>query len=118
MFFAFLLSAVPLQEKAEAEERFQALLPAEAEAQQAVAATEVLRAECEAALQEVLPPLMSALKELARIDKNSVAELKAMRSPPLGVKLILRCLCVMLGRWPQKVLDGKVRVMCGQTAIR
>lgn len=97
------------KEKGAAEEKLAALLPVEAEAERAVGECETLRAECEEALAEVLPPLMAALRELASIDKGSVAELKAMRAPPTGVKLVLRCLCIMLGRWPQKVLDGKVR---------
>lgn len=37
--------------------------------------------------QDVMPPLLAALKELKRIDKGSIAELKSMKNPPTGTFL-------------------------------
>ena len=46
-----------------------------------------------------MPPLNKAIKGLKSIDKPSIAELKVMMNPPAGVKMVMRCICIMLDRW-------------------
>jgi dynein heavy chain len=70
---------------------------------------QALVAECEADLGIVMPPLLKALKELRAIDKAAIAELKVMKSPPEGVKLVMRAICIMLGAIPLVVSAGKIK---------
>ena len=84
-----------------------------------------------------MPPLNKAIKGLRAIDKQSISELKVGRrsrshqetlpacplfslvspppltqvmiSPPVGVKMVMRCICIMLDRIPARVLEGKVK---------
>ncbi len=48
---------------------------------------------------QVMPPLSKAIKGLRSIDKQSIAELKVMMNPPPGVKMVMRCICIMLDRY-------------------
>lgn len=32
-----------------------------------------------------------------------------MKNPPASVKLVLQCVCIMLGHIPQPIIDGKVK---------
>ncbi|EFJ51362.1 dynein heavy chain [Volvox carteri f. nagariensis] len=103
------LMALIQSQKAEAEAALQRFVPAEESAKAAVAECEALRAACDAALRDVMPPLQAALRELRRIDKSSIAELKVMRNPPTPVKLVMRCICIMLGRIPPLVAAAEAR---------
>ena len=89
------------REKAEAEAAVQRFMPAEEAAMAAVAECEALRVACDAALRDVMPPLQAALRELRRIDKSSIAELKVMRSPPQGELGALGCVGQACMLWHQ-----------------
>ena len=61
--------------------------------------------ECEADLSEAMPMLESALKALDTLTKNDVTEVKGMKSPPSGVKLVLEAVCILKGIKPARVKD-------------
>lgn len=103
------IMALLQQEKMDAEATLQAILPEERQADAAAARKAELVKECEDELHNVMPPLRKALKGLLAIEKTSIAELKVMRNPPSGVKLVMRCICILLGRIPDIVQDGKVK---------
>ena len=71
-----------------------------------------LKASCEADLAEAMPALNNALKALKGLSKNDIIELKAMKSPPNGVKLTMETVCILKGIKPSKVPapDGKGKV--------
>ena len=43
-----------------------------------------------------LPQLKAAEDALLVLDKNSLTELKAMNNPPIGVRLTLQGLCLLI----------------------
>ena len=61
--------------------------------------------ECEADLSEAMPMLEAALKALDTLTKNDVTEVKGMKSPPSGVKLVLEAVCILKGIKPARVKD-------------
>jgi dynein heavy chain len=71
-----------------------------------------LKASCEADLAEAMPALNNALKALKGLTKGDIIELKAMKSPPNGVKLTMETVCILKGIKPGKVPapDGKGKV--------
>ena len=74
------------------------IIPEEEHARVCAARQAEMVAACEEELEDMMPPLLKALKELRSIDKSSIAELKVMKSPPAGVKLVMRCVFWMCGR--------------------
>lgn len=97
------------EERMEAEAALAAIIPEEEQAKAAAQRKAVLVGECEAELNKVMPPLLKVLKELRYIDKGSIAELKVMKSPPAGVKLVMRAVCIMLGRVPDALKGGRAK---------
>eukprot|EP00741_Cyanophora_paradoxa_P007767 tig00001206_g7515.t1 len=75
----------------------------EREASKQAEAAAKMKAECEADLAEAMPALESALKALRTLNKNDITEVRSLKTPPAGVKLVLETLCIMLGVKPQKV---------------
>ena len=61
--------------------------------------------ECESDLAEAMPMLESALRALDTLTKNDVTEVKGMKSPPAGVKLVLEAVCILKGVKPARVKD-------------
>ena len=49
--------------------------------------------------------LEAALKALDTLTKNDVTEVKGMKSPPSGVKLVLEAVCILKGIKPARVKD-------------
>jgi dynein heavy chain, axonemal len=54
-----------------------------------------------------MPPLRKALDELALVNKRDIAELKALKSPPNGIKLVMEAICILLNQLPREVRAGK-----------
>ena len=95
--------AAVVKEKTEAEE---------AVAKQKAAETNEMKASCEAELAEALPALKSAISALDSIKKEQIQEMKALKTPPKGVKLVMEGVCIMLQVAPVKVAseDGRGKV--------
>jgi len=64
-----------------------------------------IKDECEGELAEAMPILESAIQALNTLSKNDITEVKSMKSPPDGVKLVMEAMCVMLDVKPVKVKD-------------
>jgi dynein heavy chain len=71
-----------------------------------------LKASCEAELAEAIPALNNALNALKGLSKGDIVELKAMKSPPAGVRLTMETVCILKGIKAGKVPapDGKGKV--------
>ena len=52
-----------------------------------------------------MPMLESALRALDTLTKNDVTEVKGMKSPPSGVKLVLEAVCILKSVKPARVKD-------------
>lgn len=69
----------------------------EAIASEEAAKVKAVKDECDADLAEAIPMLEAALKALDTLTKNDITEVKGMKSPPGGVKLVMEAVCVMRG---------------------
>jgi hypothetical protein len=71
-----------------------------------------LKATCKADLDTALPALNSAVEALKSLSKGDIGEIKAMKSPPRGVKLVMEAVCIMFDLKPDRVAsdDGKSKV--------
>eukprot|EP01116_Phalansterium_solitarium_P008654 TRINITY_DN225_c0_g1_i6.p1 TRINITY_DN225_c0_g1~~TRINITY_DN225_c0_g1_i6.p1 ORF type:complete len:4288 (+),score=2116.54 TRINITY_DN225_c0_g1_i6:207-13070(+) len=72
----------------------------EQQAQVQAAAAQKIKDECEADLNKVLPILQESEKALETLNKNDVNEIKSMKSPPAGVKLVMETICILKGIKP------------------
>eukprot|EP00698_Gefionella_okellyi_P007692 TRINITY_DN1880_c0_g3_i1.p1 TRINITY_DN1880_c0_g3~~TRINITY_DN1880_c0_g3_i1.p1 ORF type:complete len:4251 (-),score=1210.42 TRINITY_DN1880_c0_g3_i1:76-12828(-) len=61
-----------------------------------------IRDQCDSELAIALPALQAAEKALATLNKGDISEVKAMKAPPDGVKLVMSAVCIMLGVPPVK----------------
>lgn len=77
----------------------------EAVAAKAAAEANAIKEDCEADLAEALPALKNALKALDTLKPSDIGEVKAMKNPPAGVKLVMSAVCVMKGQKPDRVKD-------------
>lgn len=97
--------------KAEAEVIARDVGAAEAVATEKAAVSQTIKEECEGDLAKAMPMLHKALKALDTLDKSDIVEVKSMKSPPGGVRLVMQAVCMMLGVKPARVRDdasGKI----------
>lgn len=83
------------KESAEADKVKQVVSQEEAVASAEAAKVKAIKDECEGDLAEAMPLLEAALKALDTLTKNDITEVKGMKSPPAGVKLVLEAVCIM-----------------------
>jgi dynein heavy chain len=77
----------------------------EAIASEEAAKVKAVKDECDADLAEAMPMLEAALKALDTLTKNDITEVKGMKSPPAGVKLVMEGVCIMRGVKPVRAKD-------------
>ncbi|MEW5299252.1 MAG: hypothetical protein WDW36_002285 [Sanguina aurantia] len=93
------------KESADADVVKQVVSEEEAVASREAAKVMAIKRECEGDLAEAMPLLEAALKALDTLTKNDITEVKGMKSPPSGVKLVLEALCIMKGVKPVRMKD-------------
>ena len=64
-----------------------------------------IKEDCEAELAVAIPMLNDALAALDTLTKADITEVKAMKKPPAGVKLVMEAVCILKGVKPEKVKD-------------
>jgi len=94
-------------ESAEADKVKQVVSKEEAAASAEAAKVKAIKDECEADLAEALPMLEAAIKALNTLSKNDIVEVKGMKSPPAGVKLVLEAVCIMKEVKPVRMKDAQ-----------
>jgi len=52
----------------------------------------------------------AALQSLKSLNRNDVTEVKAMKSPPDGVRMVMEAVCIMKNVPPKKVAGDKVNL--------
>jgi len=83
----------------------------EAVASEAAARSEAQKAEVEADLEEAMPALNEALGALDTLTSKDIGEIKAMKNPPLPVKLVLQGVCIMKGVKPARVKNDEGKMV-------
>ncbi|XP_028170778.1 dynein heavy chain 3, axonemal [Ostrinia furnacalis] len=67
----------------------------EALANEAAAAAQAIKDDCESDLAEAVPALEAALSALNTLKPADITLVKSMKNPPAGVKLVMEAVCVM-----------------------
>ena len=93
------------KETEEATAKAEVVQAEEAVANEKAAAAKKIKDDCEAELSVALPLLQSALKALDTLTKSDITEVKAMKNPPLPVKVVMEAVCLMLSIKPKRIND-------------
>lgn len=78
----------------------------EALANEAAAAAQAIKDDCESDLAEAVPALEAALAALNTLKPADVTLVKSMKNPPAGVKLVMEAVCVMKGVKGDRKMDA------------
>ncbi|KAK7898572.1 hypothetical protein WMY93_019425 [Mugilogobius chulae] len=76
-------------------------------ANEAAAAAQAIKDECEGDLAEAMPALEAALSALDTLKPADITVVKSMNNPPGPVKLVMESICVMKGIRAEKKPDPK-----------
>lgn len=77
----------------------------EALANEAAAAAQAIKDDCESDLAEAMPALEAAMQALNTLKPADITVVKSMKNPPYGVKLVMEAVCVMKGVKPERKPD-------------
>ncbi|VVC95448.1 unnamed protein product [Leptidea sinapis] len=77
----------------------------EALANEAAAAAQAIKDDCESDLAEAVPALQAALDALNTLKPADITLVKSMKNPPAGVKLVMEAVCVMKGVKGDRKMD-------------
>ena len=69
----------------------------EALANEAAAAAQAIKDDCESDLAEATPALEAALAALDTLKPADITIVKSMKNPPTGVRLVMESVCVLKG---------------------
>ncbi|RVE49566.1 hypothetical protein evm_005794 [Chilo suppressalis] len=78
----------------------------EALANEAAAAAQAIKDDCESDLAEAVPALEAALQALNTLKPADITLVKSMKNPPAGVKLVMEAVCVMKGIKGDRKMDA------------
>lgn len=90
------------RDTAEAEKKKEVVGADEAAANEAAAASQAIRDDCESDLAEAVPALESALLALDTLKPADITVVKSMKNPPAAIKLVLEAVCVLKGLKPTR----------------
>ncbi|ALC38670.1 Dhc36C [Drosophila busckii] len=96
------VAKVTADSKIAAEQREMVKEDEQAAKQQAAVAQEI-KDECDAKLGEALPILEAALSALNTLTTADIAVVKTMKSPPIGVRIVMEAVCILKDVKPEKV---------------
>ncbi|KAL8573170.1 Dynein heavy chain 3, axonemal [Nucella lapillus] len=100
------------QDTVEVEAKKEVVAVDEAVANEAAAAAQAIKDECESDLAEAIPALEAAISALNTLKPADVTLVKSMKNPPPPVKLVMESVCVMLSikseRKPDPQGSGKM----------
>uniref|UniRef100_A0A1A9WZY9 Dynein heavy chain 7, axonemal n=1 Tax=Glossina brevipalpis TaxID=37001 RepID=A0A1A9WZY9_9MUSC len=72
-------------------------------AKEQAAVAMVIKKECDAKLGEALPILNAALAALNTLTSADIAVVKTMKSPPVGVRIVMEAVCILKDVKPEKI---------------
>lgn len=94
------------RETAEAEKKKELVGADEAAANEAAAAAQAIKDDCDSDLQEAIPALNAALAALNTLNPAHITIVKSMKNPPSAIKLVLEAVCVIRGIPPTRKPDA------------
>ena len=99
------------KEKDDAAEIRSVVAKEEQETAEKEAGSRAIADNCNAELAEALPALNKAMDAVKNIDKGQLTLIKAMGSPPEGIKMIMSAVCIMFGEFvkAKKDASGKLQ---------
>ncbi|XP_030383339.1 dynein heavy chain 7, axonemal [Scaptodrosophila lebanonensis] len=86
-----------------AEEQREIVKQDELAAKEQAAVAQEIKDECDAKLGEALPILDAALAALNTLTTADIAVVKTMKSPPIGVRIVMEAVCILKDVKPDKV---------------
>ncbi|PRP75973.1 hypothetical protein PROFUN_01689 [Planoprotostelium fungivorum] len=93
-------------DKVSADETRKIVAAEEVEANNKASETQAIADDAKRDLNEALPALEAAEAALRTLNKKDVTEVKAMVRPPVGVKLVMEAVCIVMNVKPKKI-DGE-----------
>lgn len=93
------------RETAEAEKKKELVGADEAAANEAAAAAQAIKDDCETDLAAATPAMEAALEALNTLKPADIGVVKSMKNPPYSVKLTLEAVCVLKGIKPDRKPD-------------
>lgn len=90
------------RDTAHAEKKKEVVGADEAAANEAAAAAQAIKDDCDGDLQEAIPAFNSALAALNTLKPPDITIVKSMKNPPSAVKLVLEAVCVIRGIKPDR----------------
>jgi dynein heavy chain len=99
------------RDTAEAEKKKEVVGADEAAANEAAAASQAIRDDCESDLAEAVPALESALLALDTLKPADITVVKSMKNPPAAIKLVLEAVCVLKGLKADRRPDAMGRMV-------
>ncbi|KAL2653916.1 hypothetical protein R1flu_022044 [Riccia fluitans] len=99
------MMAVISEDKKAADITKQEVSKQEAEANKMAAKAKAIADSAQAELDKALPALEAALSSLKLLTRNDLVEVKSLRNPPEGVKMVMEACCIMFQQAPKMVAD-------------
>ena len=99
--------AVITADTAVADETKVKVVAQEKAANEKAAEAKAIADDAQADLDKALPALDAAVQALKLLTKNDVVEVKALKNPPAGVRLVMEVACIFFGRKPKMVPDTR-----------
>ena len=93
------------RDKKEADETKKVVTQQEADASIQAQQAKEIAADAQADLDKALPALDAALESLKKLSRNDVVEVKSLKNPPDGVRLVMEACCIMFDEKPKMVAD-------------
>lgn len=87
------------------EARKEVVAAEEALANEAAAAAQAIKDDCESDLAEATPALEAALAALDTLKPADISIVRTMKAPPAGVRLVMEAICVLKGVKPDRITD-------------
>lgn len=91
------------EDSQKAQEQRELVKKDEAVAQEQAAVASAIKEECDAKLGEALPILNDALAALNTLTTADIAVVKTMKSPPIGVRIVMEAVCILKEVKPERV---------------
>jgi dynein heavy chain len=93
------------KETEEAQKIRESVAKEEKTATEAANMAKAIETECAADLSEAMPILEAAIAALDTLTPQEISEIKSMRNPPRGVRLVMEALCIIKKVGPTRVPD-------------
>lgn len=97
------------RDTAQAEKKKEVVGADEAAANEAAAAAQAIKDDCDGDLQEAIPAFNAALAALNTLKPPDITIVKSMKNPPSAVKLVLEAVCVIRGIKPDRKSEPSKR---------